>query len=152
MSEEAGFLAALERHPGDAAARGAYADWLDEHDRGYEALLQRGKAGISEVYFKLRRKSDGLFSDGPGRKAIQWSAKGRVWRRLSDLHGHLKSALRFEGKYAETPGKDLEVVAIEVRPAVAAILPVALEKIRSPYGTVYLVAVPEPIGGSGAAD
>jgi uncharacterized protein (TIGR02996 family) len=148
VSEEKGFLAALKENPSDATARGAYADWLDEHDRSYEALLQRDKAGISEVYFKLRRKSDGLFSEGSGRKAISWSGRGKAWRKLSDLHGHLKSALRADGKYAGTPGKDLEVVVIEVRPVVATALPVAMEKVRGPYGTVFLVAVPEPLGGA----
>jgi uncharacterized protein (TIGR02996 family) len=38
-SEESGFLLAIEKAPTDVAARGAYADWLDEHGRPYEALL-----------------------------------------------------------------------------------------------------------------
>jgi uncharacterized protein (TIGR02996 family) len=149
-ADEKGFLAAIKKNPKDATARGAYADWLDEHDRPYEALLQREKAGLSEVRYKLRRKSDGLYSEGSGRKAVAWSMKGKAWRKLSDLHGHLKLLLRDRGRYAATPGADLEVVVVEFRAVVAATLPVALEKVRGPFGTVHLVTIAEPLGGDDA--
>ena len=125
-AEEKGFLASIKKNPNDAIARGAYADWLDEHDRPYEALLQRGKAGLSEVHFKLRRKSDVMFSEGPDRRrgAIRWSTKGKMWRKLSDLHGHLKSTpYGTTASTIETPAKDLEIVVIEVRAAVATTMP-----------------------------
>src|SRR5438552_2690670 len=39
MSEEAGFLDALDESPGDAATRAAYADWLEEHGDPRAELL-----------------------------------------------------------------------------------------------------------------
>ena len=39
-SEERGFLDAIKTNPDDVTARGAYADWLDEHDRHHDAMLQ----------------------------------------------------------------------------------------------------------------
>ncbi|MCI0703664.1 MAG: TIGR02996 domain-containing protein, partial [Planctomycetia bacterium] len=87
-SDERGFQLAIKKNPKDLTAHGAYADWLEEHDRPYEAALQRAKAGLSEVYFKLRRKSDGLFSEGNEQrygKKSHWSAKGKMWRKLADL-------------------------------------------------------------------
>ena len=63
-AEEKGFLSALKKDPNDATARGAYADWLDEHGRAHEAMLQRASAGLSEIRYKIRRTSDGLFSEG----------------------------------------------------------------------------------------
>jgi uncharacterized protein (TIGR02996 family) len=37
--DERGFLDAIKKYPDDATARLVYADWLDEHDRPYEAIL-----------------------------------------------------------------------------------------------------------------
>src|SRR3954470_19625319 len=88
-ADEKGFLHALEQNPDDTTARAAYADWLEKHGRRYEAILQRGRAGVSEVYFKLRRKSDGLFSDCNTHKPDGWSATGKMWRELSGLRAHL---------------------------------------------------------------
>ncbi|MBN9122424.1 MAG: TIGR02996 domain-containing protein, partial [Planctomycetes bacterium] len=62
-AEERGFVLALKKDPTDATARGAYADWLDEHGRHYDAVLQREAAGLSELRFKVRRKSGGPFSE-----------------------------------------------------------------------------------------
>src|SRR5215471_7261483 len=128
-SEENGFLLALKADPNDTTARSAYADWLDEHNRSYEALLQRDKAGVSEAWFKLRRKSDGLFSDGrstSSRAPIRWSAKGKMWRRLSDLRSHMMN-IRGSGSYGGMAWEDLEVVVIEIRSVAAAVLPVLVE-------------------------
>src|SRR5262245_33145268 len=117
--EENGFLLALKKNPKDATARGAYADWLEEHDRLYEAALQRDKAGLSEVWFKFRRKSDGLFSGGTASSSgrISWSAKGKMWRRLADLRSHLSRYVRARAYYGnskpvlygDTAWEDLEV-------------------------------------------
>jgi uncharacterized protein (TIGR02996 family) len=41
LSDEGTFLAAIKVTPLDEAAHGAYADWLDEHDRPEEADRQR---------------------------------------------------------------------------------------------------------------
>src|SRR5947209_20269787 len=86
-AEESGFLLSIKKNPGDLPARRAYADWLEEYDRPYEAMLQRGQSGLSEVFFKLRRKSDGLFSEGPDRTR-KWSSKGKMWRKLSTLRAN----------------------------------------------------------------
>ncbi|HEY1188410.1 MAG TPA: TIGR02996 domain-containing protein [Gemmata sp.] len=154
-SEERGFLAAIKKNPKEATARGAFADWLDEHDRPYEAILQRDAAGLSEVYFKLRRKSDGLFSEGsnkPGGK--HWSAKGKMWRQLQFLRAHLRTYVvlhrgrsaftRTELKYHDdTAWDDLEIVAIEVRATVGAVLPVTCRFEQS--GPIE-VSITEPLG------
>jgi uncharacterized protein (TIGR02996 family) len=85
--EEAGFLMALAEDAQDTATRAAYADWLDEHDRAYEAAVQRDKAGMSEVWYKLRRKTDGLFAEPDGPK--HWTTAGRRWRSLKQLVPHI---------------------------------------------------------------
>jgi uncharacterized protein (TIGR02996 family) len=146
-AEEKGFLAAIKKNSADATARGAYADWLDEHERSYEALLQRDKAGISEAWFKLRRKSDGLFSEGlTSRRDIRWSTKGKMWRKLNDLRSHLFN-LRFSSHYgSDTPWDDLEVIVIEVRAAVAVTLPVVVRESHGPYATARTCTIPEPLG------
>ncbi len=41
MSDEAALLAAIAASPGDETARLVYADWLQEQDRGTEAVRQR---------------------------------------------------------------------------------------------------------------
>jgi uncharacterized protein (TIGR02996 family) len=151
-ADEKGFLAALRANPDDATARSAYADWLDEHDRPYEALLQRDKAGVSEAWFKLRRKSDGLFSDGrpaSSRQGVRWSTKGKMWRKLSDLRSHMLN-MRDKSAYGgQTPWEDLEVVVIEVRAATAAVLPVVVT--RNPLRTWAAPgwAIVEPLGPAG---
>jgi uncharacterized protein (TIGR02996 family) len=147
-AEETGFLRAIKQNPADATARGAYADWLDEHDRPYEALLQRDRAGISEAWFKLRRKSDGLFSEGltPSRREIRWSTKGKMWRKLSDLRSHLVN-LRNHNHYGSgTDWDDLEVIVIEVRAAVTVTLPVVVTESRRVYGTFRTLSITEPPG------
>jgi uncharacterized protein (TIGR02996 family) len=148
-AEEKGFLASIKKDSNDATVRGAYADWLDEHDRPYEALLQRDKAGVSEAWFKLRRKSDGLFSEGlaAGRRGVRWSAKGKMWRKLGDLRGHLVG-LRHHSKYGgDTPWEELEVVVIEIRLAVTATLPVQVTTSPGTGSWSYrTITVVEPLG------
>ncbi len=85
--EEAGFLVALEQDTEDTTTRAAYADWLDEHDRAYEAAVQRDKAGLSEVWYKVRRKTDGLFAEPDGPKA--WTKNGKRWRSLKQVVPHI---------------------------------------------------------------
>src|SRR5262245_58688936 len=103
--DEAAFVAYLEASPEDAAAHAAYADWLEEHGRTLEAAEQRQAAGLSEVHYKLRRKSDGLFCDGrdPRRRlglgGYQWSKRGKSWRRLDDLRAHLAAVRPGSGAY-----------------------------------------------------
>lgn len=52
-ADEKGSLAAIKKNPKDATARGAYADWLDEHGRAHDAMLQRAAA------VRPRRKNAG---------------------------------------------------------------------------------------------
>jgi uncharacterized protein (TIGR02996 family) len=130
-AEERGFLAALKQDPKDEASRLAYADWLEEHDRPYEAMLQRVKAGVSEARFKIRRKSDGLYFDGKG----GWSAKGKDWRQLAHVRGHFTSEGRSE-RYYGTRWSDLEVVVYEIRVRRVTVLPVTYEKKPHQWRTV----------------
>src|SRR5215468_8008386 len=108
-AEERGFLAALKENAKDVTTRLAYADWLEEHDRPYEAMLQRVKAGVSEARFKIRRKSDGLFADEHGR----WTGKGKEWRQLNGVESALfhNSGQQFKG----VDWEDVEVVVFEIR-------------------------------------
>jgi len=131
-TDEAGFVAFLEAHPNDATAHAAYADWLDEHGRRVEAAVQRAAAGLSEVRYKLRRNSDGLFSEGN-----YWTSKGKGWRQLSDLNKHLGSVRRRQATrgssldYLGTPLSELEVVVVEVRATEIAGMPLAVKKLPS---------------------
>lgn len=157
-SEERGFVSAIKKSPKDATARGAYADWLDEHGRPYEALLQRGKAELSEVYFKVRRKSDGLFSEGSGTSGGKhWSTKGKMWRQLHVLRSHFRNYIQLhrgwrargaEVKYYDdTDWDDLEIVVVEVRVTVGAVLPLTFR--RDTSGPVE-VTITEPLGDPNA--
>jgi uncharacterized protein (TIGR02996 family) len=144
-SDERGFLLAIKKNPKDVTARSAYADWLDEHDRPYEAALQRGKAGLSEVYYKIRRKSDGLFSTGnKGWTTMGWSEGGKMWRRLTDLLAHMRGLS--DTTYGGTAWKDLEVVFFEVRVTYSVALPLTREKPRG--GARIRPTVAEPLGGA----
>jgi uncharacterized protein (TIGR02996 family) len=149
-AEEKGFVAALKKNSEDATARGAYADWLDEHGRTYEALIQRDKAGIAEAWFKLRCKTTGLFSEGlaSGRHKIAWSAKGRMWRTLGSLRSHL-TGLSYEQRYGGQSWSELEVIVIELRPAVTATLPVTVTKKITGFHRGRSIKVVEPHGESG---
>ena len=135
LPDEAGFITYLTNNPNDATAHAAFADWLDEHGRPLEAAEQRGAAGISEVYYKLRRKSDGLFCEGrdqrrdarPGR-AYKWSTRGKTWRKLEELRAHLAAVRAGSRTYgggdrAGTAWDELEVVAFEVRAVELARMP-----------------------------
>jgi uncharacterized protein (TIGR02996 family) len=141
---EKGFLAAIKKSPKDAASLSAYADWLDEHDRPYEAALQRAKAGLSEVYYKIRRKKDGLFSTGnKSGSSMGWSEGGKMWRRLTDLEAHMR--MIGHDTYGGTKWKDVEVVFFEVRITFTAALPLTRERPRG-WGRTR-VTVTEPLGG-----
>ncbi len=154
-ADENGFLLALEQNPDDTTARAAYADWLEEHDRRYEAILQRGLAGISEVYFKLRRKSDGLFSECDTHDPKGWSTKGKMWRELSSLRAHMagcershrwgnpKKAIPYLGN---TAWNDLEVVVVELRLVEGATLPVRCKSEHDGTKLKVTITVPEPLG------
>jgi uncharacterized protein (TIGR02996 family) len=125
-AQEQGFLQALQEKPDDAASRLAYADWLEEHGRPLNALEQRAKAGVSEAQYKVRRKSDGLFSEG-GERRVVWSAKGKAWLHLVAVRAHL-TAHRYKTAYADSvPWSDVEVVVIELRPQQVATFPVLVE-------------------------
>ena len=123
--EEAGFLRAIEEDATDATTRLACADWLEEHGRPYRAMLQRVAAGVSEARFKVRRKSDGLFSEG-GERHVKWSPRGVEWERLSSVRAHLASGSHQPLYGGNTPWADVEVVAFEVRVRPVCSLPFSL--------------------------
>jgi len=126
-ADERGFLGAIKKSPDDATARLIYADWLDEHDRPFEAVLQREQAGVAEVRYKLRRTSGGLFACGqlPGNcRTGLWSDRGKLWRKLSRLQEHIRRARHWNKKtYGGTPWSNVEIAVVEVRPVVVATLP-----------------------------
>src|SRR5262249_20729322 len=136
-AEERGFLASLKQNPKDTTSRLAYADWLEEHDRPYEAMLQRVKAGGSEGRFKVRRKSHGLFFDGKG----GWSTKGKDWRQLGHVRGHFTSD-SYNARYYGTKWDDLEVVVFEIRVRPVTVLTVTHEKVAN--SRVVTVHEPKP--------
>jgi uncharacterized protein (TIGR02996 family) len=125
--EEAGFLVALRDDAADTTTRAAYADWLDEHDRAYEAAVQRDWAGLSEVWYKVRRKTDGLFAEPEGPK--YWTKTGKRWRSLKQVAPHIRS-VSAAGRYLTVRWENLEVVVIEIRPQDVGTLSVSL---RHPY-------------------
>ena len=132
LSDEAGFVTYLKANPDDATAHAAFADWLDEHGRPVEAAVQRDAARLSEVRYKLRRKSDGLFCEGNC-----WTSRGKGWRQLGDLNKHLGSVRRRRDPressliYLGTPLTDLEIVVVEVRAVAIASLPLKIKKLPS---------------------
>jgi uncharacterized protein (TIGR02996 family) len=138
---EQGFLKALKENQQDTTTHLVYADWLEEQGRPHEALQQRVKAGVSEIRYKLRRKLDGMFSEGVDRR-VAWSAQGRSWSQLGNLKWHL-TRLASEGSYGGTPWADLEVVVFEVRTQPVAVLPVSFTD-----GPYRRRAVIDPSGGS----
>jgi uncharacterized protein (TIGR02996 family) len=127
--EERAFLKAIKEDASDTTSRLAYADWLEEQGRKLDALEQRVKGGVSEAQYKLRRKSDGLFSEGKGDR---WSAQGKSWRRLADIKAHLAACSWFKSYGRGTPWSDLEIVVFEVRPHPVANLAFSLRG-----GTLY---------------
>ena len=151
-AEERAFLKSLEDDPADTTTRAAYADWLDEHNRPYEAAVQRGHAGLSEVLFKVRRKSDGLFSEGrpPSSHTIKWSAKGKPWRRAMDVRAHMLN-LPDRTTYGGTPWDDVEVVMQEVRVVFAVTLPVPVATAPRLSGRGE-ITITEPIAESVEGD
>ena len=144
-ADEKGFLAAIKKDPKDATARGAYADWLDEHGRAHEAMLQRSAAGLSEIRYKIRRKSDGLFSEGAeghhqGKEP--WTTKGKMWPALAHLRQHINGQISSHYYYrqrsrksappeflyqGDTPLSDLEVEVVELRFVVGARMSLSLK-------------------------
>ncbi len=143
--DEAGFLVAIQKQPDDRTARVAYADWLDEHDRPYEAAVQRDKAGVSEVWYMLRRKTDGLFANRHRDGGIVWSATGKRWRSLKELVPHINNMSRRGGYAGTTKYEDLEVVVIEIRPLDVALLPVSLHYPYPQYPSIVRFRVDEPV-------
>jgi uncharacterized protein (TIGR02996 family) len=140
--EEAGFLVALEEDGQDTATRAAYADWLDEQDRAYEAAVQREKAGLSEVWYRVRRKTDGLFAEPDGREC--WTRTGKRWRSLKQVvpHIHNRSA---RGRYLDVKWEDLEVVVSEVRPEDIGALPVSIRHPYPQWPSFIKFAIDEPV-------
>jgi uncharacterized protein (TIGR02996 family) len=144
-THEEGFLKAIEDMPDDVTSRQVYADWLEEQGRPYEAMQQRVLAGVSEARFKIRRKSDRLFSEG-GTKTKKWSATGKEWRRLDHLRSHL-TAYCGRGAYEGTPWADLEIVVYEVRPQ--AIASLRVDRRSDPArGRRLRIFIEEPAGPS----
>jgi uncharacterized protein (TIGR02996 family) len=134
---ERGFLAALKDDAKDVTTRLAYADWLEEHDRPYEAMLQRIKAGVSEARFKIRRKSDGLFFDRTG----GWSEKGKDWKQLGHIRAHFTRESHASHYYG-AKWDDLEVVVYEVRVQPVTVL--TITQVPQPrYGRTVTVHEPD---------
>jgi hypothetical protein len=96
------------------------------------------------VFFKIRRKSDGRFSEGAEghhKGNEPWTTKGKLWPTLNHLRAHLKSQIatynwrRRWGTGAparflyqdDTPVEDLEVVVVELRFTVGARMSLALQ-------------------------
>jgi uncharacterized protein (TIGR02996 family) len=125
--EEQGFLGAIEENPQDVATRLAYADWLEEHQRSYEAMLQRVEAGVSEARYKVRRKSDGLFSEG-GSSNVQFSSGGAEWKKASSVRAHLTQNAPGKLYGGNTPWEDVEVVVYEVRTHFIGTLPYSFKQ------------------------
>lgn len=144
--DEAAFLVTIQKNPADSNARVAYADWLEEHDRPYEAAVQRDRAGVSEVWLKLRRKTDGLFADrekdGRNRWSVVWTRRGRRWRSLKELVPHMTNMGR--GDYAGVAWKDIEVVVVETRPQEVAALPLSIHRPYPQYPTLVRFRIDEP--------
>jgi uncharacterized protein (TIGR02996 family) len=140
--EEATFLVAIQKDAGDVNTRAAYADWLDEHNRPYEAAVQRDKGGVSEVWYKLRRTTDGLFAepDNPNR----WTNTGKRWRSLKQLLLHVRS-LSGAGHYLQVRFEDVEVVVIEVRPQTVGTLPVSARRPYPQWPNVVKFTIDEPV-------
>lgn len=125
--EEVGFLLALRKTPDDRTVHAAYADWLEEHERPYEAAVHRDRAGVSEVWYKIRRKTDGLFAHPDGSGPSNWSTTGTRWRSLKALVPHVANVSRRNlGQYLGVNRTNLEIVIIEVRPVETGTLPVAV--------------------------
>jgi uncharacterized protein (TIGR02996 family) len=143
QTDERGFLQAIEEAPADVASRLAYADWLEEHGRSYEAMKQRVKGGVSQALYKLRRKSDGLFSEGGGKDA-KWTTTGRSWPGLIHLRAHLIAQARRSSYGNNTPWGDLEVVVFELRVLPLGVLPVRLQEV-GPYRK-RSITIDEPEG------
>ncbi|MBN9120052.1 MAG: TIGR02996 domain-containing protein [Planctomycetes bacterium] len=146
--EEVGFLLALRENPDDRTVRAAYADWLEEHERPYEAAVQRDRAGVSEVWYKLRRKTDGLFAepDGPGPK--NWTRTGTRWRSLKALVPHVTNVSdRRAGRYLGVKWENLEVVVIEIRPVDIGALPAVVTH-HPQFRSLISFTVPEPVAPS----
>ena len=140
--EEAGFLVALEKDAEDTTTRAAYADWLDEHNRACEAAVQRDKAGLSEVWYKVRRKTDGLFAEPEGPKF--WTKTGKRWRSLKQVVPHIHNVSE-GGRYLAVKWENLEVVVTEIRPQDIGTL---LVSVRHPYPqwpSVVTFAIDEPV-------
>jgi uncharacterized protein (TIGR02996 family) len=141
-SEEAGFLVALEKDSKDKATRAAYADWLDEHDRAYEAAVQRDKAGLSEVWYKVRRKTDGLFAEPGGREP--WTKVGKRWRSLKQVVPHIHN-MRDGGRYLAVKWEDLEIVVTEIRPQDIGTLPVSVRHPYPQWPSLVTFTIDEPV-------
>jgi uncharacterized protein (TIGR02996 family) len=120
--EERGFLAALKQNARDAATRLAYADWLEDQGRPLDALQQRAKAGVSQVRYSIRRKSDGLISDAAG----GWGVVGRQWVKLGDVRLHLLYRSRQDKYNGDTEWADVEIILSEIRVHPAAVISVEM--------------------------
>jgi uncharacterized protein (TIGR02996 family) len=142
--DDRAFLQALEANEEDVTSRLAYADWLDEQGRWHEALLQRVEAGVSEVRYQIRRKSDGLFSEGGGRR-VRWSARGKLWPQLASIKGHLVYH-QDRPTYANTPWDDVEIVVFEIRLQPLGSLPLSREDREGPYRKRKVIVLDETPG------
>jgi uncharacterized protein (TIGR02996 family) len=146
--EEVGFLLTLRKNPDDRTVRAAYADWLEEHDRPYEAAVQRDRAGVSEVWYKLRRTTDGRFAEPDAPSSEFWTKTGKRWRSLKSLVPHVISvSARRSELYLGVEWAHLEVVVIEIRPVEIGTLPAVVTH-HPQYSAYNSFTVPEPVAPS----
>jgi hypothetical protein len=90
-------------------------------------MRQRVEAGVSEARYKVRRKSDGLFSEG-GARNVQWSTGGAEWKKVSSVRAHLSQSAPGDLYGGNTPWDDVEVVVYEVRTLFIGTLPYSFKQ------------------------
>lgn len=66
----------------------------------------------NKVFYKIRQKSTGMFSDG---KYGIGSKTGKVWKRVGDLHAHFTMNAYMYSDNSDVDIDDLEVVSYEMQ-------------------------------------
>ena len=126
-AEERGLLWSIEQYPQDPRPRLIYADWLDDHGRPYRAMMQRVEASVSQVRYKIRRKSDGKFSEG-GEHDVQWTSRGKEWTEFSKVRAYLALVSRQRRYGGNTDWSDVEVAVFEIRVQFVEAIPFTIDR------------------------
>jgi hypothetical protein len=109
--EERGLEAAARKNPRGAGA--VFADWLEDHDRVYEAARWRQRAGLSELRYATVKKVAGLnnpqewpasrffstLSGARGRITADWYQQRWHWPRTSGTPSSRKPPQDFVDQY-----------------------------------------------------